>query len=139
MIKPFDWSTAEHTDLKHAFIQQADYCFININIKGYKEEDVRYAFSADELLIEIRDRATNRLQRLCQTLCKQIDVPGSNVAFLKDFITFKLMKQEKGPSWPNLGYAIANWTNPLRGQMKSNFMKSLAQPKPEPEVINTVS
>jgi hypothetical protein len=41
--------------------------FININIKGYKEEDVRYAFSADEILIEIRDRALkgHRIFRLC--------------------------------------------------------------------------
>ena len=68
---------------------------------------MRYALSADELLIEIRDRPTNRLQRLCHTLCKQIDVPGSNVSFLKDFITFKLLKLEKGHSWANLGYAIA--------------------------------
>jgi hypothetical protein len=46
--------------------------FININIKGYKEEDVRYAFSADELLIEIRDRTSkgHRIMRLCQTLSK---------------------------------------------------------------------
>lgn len=43
--------------------------FLNINIKGYKEEDVRYAFSADEILIEIRDRkvrkGVNRIMRLC--------------------------------------------------------------------------
>ena len=110
--------------------------FININIKGYKEEDVRYAFSADEILIEIRDRkvkrGTNRILRLCQTLSKQIDVPTSNVSFLVDYITFKLAKAEKSSNWPNLGYDIAEWTNPLRGQMKSNFAKSLAQPKPEP-------
>lgn len=108
--------------------------FININIKGYKEEEVRYAFSADEILIEIRDKTNkeNRILRLCETLSRQIDVPGSNVSFLVDFICFKLAKAEKGTSWPSLGYAIAEWTNPLRGQMKSNFMKSVAQPKPEP-------
>jgi hypothetical protein len=59
------------------------------------------------------------------------------VSFLVDFICFKLAKAERGASWPNLGYAIADWANPLRGQMKSNFMKSIAQPKPEPVVAAT--
>lgn len=77
-------------------------------------------------------KGTNRVVRLCQTLSKQIDVPTSNVSFLVDYITFKLAKAEKSSNWSNLGYDIADWTNPLRGQMKSNFAKSLAQPKPEP-------
>lgn len=133
-MKPFEWTTADRSELKFAFIQQADLAFVNINVKGYKEEEVRYAFSADEILIEIRDRSSKqpRVMRLCQTLSKQIDVPASNVSFLVDFICFKLAKAEKGLSWPNLGYDIAEWTNPLRGQMKSNFIKSAAQPKPEP-------
>lgn len=135
-VKPFEWSTAQRVELKHSFLQQTDFVFININIKGYKEEDVRYAFSADELLIEIRDKSSkeHRIMRLCETLSRQIDVPGSNVQFLVDFICFKLAKAERGTSWPSLGYTIADWTNPLRGQMKSNFMKSVAQPKPEPVV-----
>lgn len=65
-------------------------------------------------------------------------MPGSNVSFLIDFIVFKLAKVEKSANWPNLGYDIAEWTNPLRGQMKSNFLKSLAQPKPEPVTVAQV-
>jgi hypothetical protein len=38
--------------------------FININIKGYKEEDVHYAFSTDEIVIEIRDKAAKGVHRI---------------------------------------------------------------------------
>lgn len=117
-MKFFDWKTAERVDLSYTFIHQPEFVFININIKGYKEEDVHYAFSADEIVIEIRDRAAKRvhqIQRLCQTLSKQIDVPASNVQFLIDFITIKFAKVEKSATWSNLGYNIADFTNPLRG------------------------
>lgn len=68
-LKLFDWATAEKTDLKFTFIQQPEYVFININLKGYKEDNVHYAFSADEILIEIKDsklpKSVHRIQRLC--------------------------------------------------------------------------
>jgi hypothetical protein len=35
---------------------QSDHVFINIPFKGYnKEQDIRYALSTDELLIEVRE------------------------------------------------------------------------------------
>ena len=43
--------------MKVNFIQQNDLVFLNINAKGYKkDEDVRYALSSDELILEIRDK-----------------------------------------------------------------------------------
>ena len=81
---PFDFETATRTELKVNFIQQSDHVFVNISAKGYdKENDVRYALSQDELLIEIRDRSTKRgtfqLKRLCKTLNKSIDVGRSEI------------------------------------------------------------
>jgi hypothetical protein len=56
---------------------------MNINFKGYKkEEDVRYAISENEIVLEVRDRSAKgpgRVKRICQTLNKQIDVPLSEV------------------------------------------------------------
>lgn len=73
--------------------------------------------------------------RLCQTLTKSIDVPTSEIMLLVDFISVKLAKQEYGKTWDGLGYDIANFTIPKRGQMKSNFLKPPApEPKPEPVV-----
>ena len=70
-MKEFDWETAERVDLKPAFIQQSDLVFLNITAKGYnRESDVRYAFSQDEILIELRDLKQNKVHRLCQTLTK---------------------------------------------------------------------
>lgn len=58
---PFVFETAERVELKTNFIQQNDLVFLNIAAKGYKkDEDIRYAFSSDELLIEIRDRSTKK-------------------------------------------------------------------------------
>ena len=81
---PFSWANAQRIELKPSFIAQADFVFLNINLKGYNpDEDVRYALSSDELLLEIRDRSApkgvSRVRRLCQTLTKQIDVPMSQV------------------------------------------------------------
>lgn len=53
----------------------------------------------------------------------------SEVQLLKDFIVVKLHKQESGEHWRELGYDIANFTIPQTGQMKSNFLQSIA---PEP-------
>ena len=72
---PFSWVDAQRVELKPQFIAQADFVFLNINLKGYNpNEDVRFALSSDELLIEIRDRSApkgvSRVRRLCQTLTK---------------------------------------------------------------------
>jgi hypothetical protein len=113
---------------------QADIVFINLPLKGYnKDEDIRYALSSDELVLEIRDRSastngSHKIRRLCQTLTKQIDVPMSEVMLLVDFVSIKLSKLERGQGWSGLGYDIADFTIPERGQMKSNFLK--VAPKP---------
>ena len=67
---PFSWTDAQRVELKPQFIAQADFVFLNINLKGYNpDEDVKYALSSDELLIEIRDRSApkgvSRVRRLC--------------------------------------------------------------------------
>ena len=99
---------------------------------------MRFALSSDEILLELRDMsAPNRIRRLCQTLNKQCDVPESELMFLKDFISIKLAKMERGTSWTTLGYDIAGFTVPDRGQMKSNFLKT--QRKAEPEVVTPVA
>ena len=57
--------------MKGQFIQQPEYVFLNIQAKGYdKENDVRYALSADECCIELRDRKASKhtIKRLCVTL-----------------------------------------------------------------------
>jgi len=66
-------------------------------LKGYKkEEDVRFAVSENEIVLEIRDKTVvngpGRKARLCQTLHKQIDVAQSEVQLLVDFICVKLSK-----------------------------------------------
>ena len=72
------------------------------------------------------------MKRLCQTLNKSIDVGRSEVQLLVDFIVIKLAKEEKSASWSAFGYDIANFTVPLKGQMKSNYLKSIA-PEAEKE------
>lgn len=131
---PFSWCTATQVDLKPQFISQADYVFINLPLRGYnKETDIRYALSENELLLEVKDTSQGKfiVRRLCQTLHKQIDVSLSEVMLLVDFVSVKLCKLEKGHSWGALGYDIANFTIPERGQMKSNFLKT-ALPKEDP-------
>lgn len=98
---PFSFEDAEKVELKGTFITQADFVFLNISMRGYKPaEDVRFALSSDELVLEVRDRTAtkgiNRIKRTCLTLSKQIDVPTSEVQLLVDFIVVKLSKQEKG-------------------------------------------
>lgn len=77
----FSFDTAERIELKGAFIQQPDLVFYNIPAKGYdKENDVRYAISADEIIIEIREksqRGKHVIKRICKTLTKSIDVSRS--------------------------------------------------------------
>lgn len=57
---------------------------------------------------------------------------------LVDFISVKLSKLEKGSSWSGLGYDIAEFTIPERGQMKSNFLKVAPKPVPVPEPVQAV-
>jgi len=42
---------------------------------------------------------------------------------LVDFISIKLKKLDKESTWSSIGYEIKDFTIPLRGQMKSNFLK----------------
>lgn len=118
---------------------QSDHVFINIPFKGYnKEQDIRYALSTDELLIEVRElqsKGVHKIRRLCQTLTKQIDVPMSEVSLLVDFVSIKLAKAERGLTWSGLGYDIADFTIPERGQMKSNYLKVAPKPVVEAPVV----
>ena len=111
-----------------------DLVFLNIAFKGYKkEEDVRFALSADEFLIEIRDRSVrpNKVHRLCNTLNKTIDLQLSEVQFFVDFICVKLYKLEKSESWAEFGYDISNFTVPPSGKFKSNFIQPPKVEEPE--------
>jgi len=145
---PFDFETAERVELNIKFIQQNDLVFLNIPQKGYnKEEDIRYALSADEIFIEIRDRTTKKgahqVRRLCQTLNKPIDVGRSEIQLLVDFIVIKLAKEDKSASWSTLGFDVANFQIPKATQMKSNFLTSwepepVKEEEPEEEVKEEV-
>ena len=104
---------------------------INLAMKGYsKATDVHYALSENELLIEIKDQ-NQKVHRLCKTLNKEIDVNQSTIEMLVDFIAVKLKKADKEVAWDQLGYDIKDFSLPLRGQMKSNFI-TYTVPKPEP-------
>ena len=97
--------------MKTKFIQQNDLVFLNIDAKGYKkDEDVRFALSSDELILEVRDRSTKKgvhqVKRLCQTLNKSIDVGRSEIQLLVGFIVVKLAKDDKSASWSEFGYDI---------------------------------
>ena len=69
-MKPiFDWDKAERVDAKYQFMNQGELVFVNFNFKGYKKEsDVRYALSDNEILLEVRDEAKNKVHRVCKTL-----------------------------------------------------------------------
>lgn len=74
-------------------MNQGELVFINFNFKGYKREsDVRYALSDNEILLEVRDEAKNKVHRVCKTLHKTIISQDSQVQLLVDFIVFKLKK-----------------------------------------------
>lgn len=67
----FNWETAEQVEAKFQFINQGELIFLNFNFKGYKREsDVRYAISENEVILEVRDVAKNKVHRLCKTLSK---------------------------------------------------------------------
>lgn len=51
----FDWDSAPRIALDFQFNQIKDFAFLTFQVKGYKrEEDVRYALSENELLIEVK-------------------------------------------------------------------------------------
>ena len=115
-MKKFDFETAERTELKGAFIHQPEYVFYNLPAKGYdKETDIRFAFSRDEIIMELRDRSVRGkhvVRRICKTLTGSIDVENSEVQLLKDFIVVKLQKKDSETTWRELGFDISNFTNP---------------------------
>lgn len=59
----------------------------------------------------------------------------SEISLLVDFVSVKLHKIEKGQTWSGLGYDIADFTIPERGQMKSNFLKVAPKPVVEAPVV----
>ncbi|CDW74714.1 UNKNOWN [Stylonychia lemnae] len=128
----FDWDKTERIQAKFQFFHQKEFVFINLNFKGYnKLTDVRFALSENELVLEVKypsalwtkDNQVFQINRLCYTLHKEIDVSQSSVELLVDFIAIKLKKLDKESSWSSLGYEIKDFTIPMRGQMKSNFLK----------------
>ena len=143
----FSFEEAEHIELRTTFINQSELVFLNVPAKGYdKDSDVRYALSSDEFLLEVRDKSfvprgkqQHKVKRICKTLTHQVDVARSEVQLLVDFIVVKLHKQESGQHWREFGYDISTFTNPERGQMKSNFLKSVAPATPEPKAQDTES
>jgi len=91
VVDSFDWDTAPRIALDCQFNQIKDFVFLTFQLKGYKrEEDVRYALSENELLLEVR-RSKN-VARLCKTLQKEIDVDGSEISMLVDYIAVKVKK-----------------------------------------------
>lgn len=130
----FDWDTAERTDAKFQFMNQGELVFVNFNFKGYKKDsDVRYAISENEVILEVRDVAKNKVHRMCKTLFKPIDVKASDVQLLVDFIIFKLKKgvvkggdpADASARWDDVGYDISSFSvpEPSMGTIKSNYWK----------------
>ena len=110
-------------EARHQFYHTKEMVFVNFPMKGYsKLMDVRYALSENELLVELRDPQTEKVNRLCKTLNREIDVDQSSVELLIDFVAVKLKKGDKDITWDSLGYDIKEFTLPRRGQMKSNFL-----------------
>lgn len=105
-------------------INQHDFVFFNIPFKGLdKENGVRYALSANEILLEVRD-SQNKINRMCQTLDKAILIEKSDVSLLVDFICIKLAKSDASETWNSTGYDISNFTIPPDGSaIISNFLK----------------
>lgn len=128
IVKPkFNWDTAEKIDAQFQFMNQGELVFVNFNFKGYsKETDIRYALSENEILLEVRDEAKNKVHRVCKTLCNPINSQESSVQLLVDFIIFKLKKDEKHKkTWDDLGYDIKEFHIPesSNSYMRSNFLR----------------
>ena len=55
-------------------MNQGELVFINFFFKGYnKDTDVRYALSENEILLEVKDEAKNKVHRVCKTLFSPIN------------------------------------------------------------------
>lgn len=135
----FDWDSAERADAKFHFMNQGELVFLNFNFKGYKKDsDVRYAISENELILEVRDVAKNKVHRTCKTLFKPIDVKASDVQLLVDYIIFKLKKDvvkggdpaDATARWDDVGYDISSFSvpEPSMGTLKSNYWKQKQDP-----------
>lgn len=81
VVKPkFNWDTAEKVDAQFQFMNQGELVFVNFFFKGYnKESDVRYALSENEILLEVKDEAKNKVHRVCKTLFNPINSKESSV------------------------------------------------------------
>ena len=109
--------------------------FVNLNLKGYnKSRDVKYALSENELFLEVREQATQKVHKLCKTLFKPVVPSESNVQLLVDYIVITLKKaknEEQDDSkviWDQLGYDITSFTTPAKiDQLRSNFLKTEAE------------
>ena len=130
LIPKFDWETAEQVEAKCQFMNQGELAFINFNFKGYnKEQDARYALSDNEILLEVRDVAKNKVHRMCKTLTYPINCQESSVQLLVDFIIFRIKKCDKvkanaSKTWDDVGYDIQNFNLPeSQFYMRSNFLK----------------
>lgn len=129
-VAPFAWDSAPRIALDFQFTHMKDFVFLTFNLKGYKrEEDVRYALSENEFLLEVRRGQS--VARVCKTFYKEVDVAESEVNLLVDYIALKLKKQEKEHNWDQVGYDVANFSLPRRGQVKSNFI-TYTPPQPAP-------
>lgn len=91
---------------------------------------MRYALSENEILLEVKDEAKNKVHRMCKTLFKPIVSKDSSVQLLVDYIIFKLKKDgsanpaDAKTTWDQVGYDIKNFNIPdNRGYMRSNFLK----------------
>jgi hypothetical protein len=63
----FSWETAEVVDAaKPMFSNAGELVFVTFMFKGYnKDADVRYALSDNEILLEVREVAKNKIHRVC--------------------------------------------------------------------------
>lgn len=65
-LPPFEWETAPRVEAKYTFMNRGDLVFVNFNLKGYdKEKGVRYAFSENEILLEVRIPGDIKVVKLC--------------------------------------------------------------------------
>ena len=108
-------------------------------MKGYsKLSDVHFALSENELLLEVKD-AEGKVHKVAKTLLKEIVVEESSVELLVDFIAIKMKKLDKEAHWDQLGYDIREFTIPMKGQSKSNFMQLPKLAKIETPQVSTPS
>ena len=134
-VVAFDWETAPRVEAKYDFMNRGDLIFVNFHLKGYDKVDgVRYAFSENELFMEVRVPNENKVVKLGQTLFRPIVVKDSHVQLLTDYVVFKLRKAESmddidtEETWSQLGYDVKSFTTPEKiVSLQSNFLKTPEQ------------